>query len=123
MLARLYHLLVRQYPDAENHFVAGNKHEHPDLAPVSLTNLAYQTRDFLQRHGGKLLSNKKSAGVVESWMESVEDFVYSRGLTQYDDWANVQEIIAQKSMSKEVKEVPGEEIDEEEEEKRDLEAF
>ena len=74
--------------------MAGNKERHWDLAPVSLTKLAYQTRDFLHRHGSKLLGSKKIGTLIESWMEAVEDFVYSRGLTQYNDWADVQEIIA-----------------------------
>ena len=81
VFAKLYHILVRHYPDAENHLVAGDKERHWDIAPVSLTTLAYQTRDFLQRHGSKLLGNKKSGGSIESWMEAVEEFVYSRGLT------------------------------------------
>ena len=55
-------------------------------------------------------------------MEAIEGMIYSRELTKFDDWAKVQEVIAKKSSKKEVKGADADEVDEEEEEKKYIEA-
>ena len=95
---------------------------YPALAPVSMTSLAFQTREFLLRHAGKLLNSKKTAEAAEGFMEAIENMIYSRELTNFADWADVQDVIAKKSAKKEVKGADAEEVNEEEEEKKDFEA-
>ena len=113
----LYHVLSRCYP------VDGSPDtSYPALAPVSMTSLAFQTREFLLRHAGKLLNSKKTAEAAEGLMEAIEDMIYSRELTTFTDWADVQDVIAKKSAKKEEKVADAEEVDEEEEEKKDVEA-
>jgi hypothetical protein len=112
----LYHVLSRCYP------VDGSSDtRYPALAPVSMTSLAFQTREFLLRHAGKLLKIK-TAEAAEGLMEAIENMIYSRELTNFADWADVQDVIAKKSAKKEVKGEDAEEVDEEEEEKKDVEA-
>jgi hypothetical protein len=113
----LYHVLSRCYP------VNGSSvTSYPALAPVSMTSLAFQTREFLLRHAGKLLNSKKTAEAAEGLMEAIEDMIYSRELTNFADWADVQDVIAKKSTKKEAKGEDAEDVDEEEEEKKDIEA-
>ncbi len=120
---RIFVMLQRQYPqESDRHLEAINKDRHHNLAPVTLTNLAYQTKDFLARHAQKLMKNKKTAEMMENWMNSVEDFVYQRGLTQYNDWADVQEVIVSKTLALRKEDEKDEEVDEEQEERKEREA-
>ena len=45
-------------------------------------------------------------------MEAIEDMIYSRELTTFADWADVQDVIAKKSAKKEEKVADAEEVDE-----------
>ena len=72
----LYHVLSRCYPADGT-----SETSYPPLAPVSMTSLAFQTREFLLRHAGKLLKGKKTAEAVEGMMEAIEDMIYSSRLT------------------------------------------
>lgn len=65
------------------------------LVGKQLAALTFLTEDLITRHMQKLV--KKDGGVlVEAFMEKVEEVIYSKGWTEYTDWANVHDMLVKK---------------------------
>ena len=67
--------------------MASHSKTYDPLIPAYKTKLAFYTRDYIQRHGGKALKKKKA--MAEGWMLEVEEMIFERGLAGYDVWASV----------------------------------
>lgn len=92
-LTLVYHLVQTRYEDEE------------ELAPIyegevllvrkQLSALTLLTEDLFNRHMQKL-AKKDGGALVEAFMEKVEEVIFSKGWTEYTDWANVHDILVKK---------------------------
>jgi hypothetical protein len=79
-----------------------------EIIGKNLTALGYMTKDLIQRHHSKLLKQtKKTAGGLsvgeeaEHFLRTVEETLFEKGWGRFQDWADVQEVIINKSGAKE----------------------
>ncbi len=67
-----------------------------ELVRKNLTTLAITTQDLLTQYY-TALTTKKNKEETEHFMRMVEEFIFDKGLTRYQDWTGVQEVINSKA--------------------------
>lgn len=113
-LTLIYHLVQTRYEDNEE--LTPLYDGEVLLVRKQLAALTLLTEDITTRHMQKLV--KKDGGTLfEAFMEMVEEVIFSKGWTEYTDWANVHDILVKKGQRME-KEEEGE-VSIEEEERRE----